>query len=182
MAPQIFQNLIEIAQIRPLTDSENEQLQKLFLNHPHLKEVWQDELALNALLHRATVASPSDELTESVMAKIHQYNENTLSEESLSSRFSFVNLLFGYFKHPVAISAVCVLALIMTIQSVSQKNSTPIDKEMVRGVAVMPELTESLSADMWTTDTLQDFPAIVYSVEVEKMIDKELLLAMKEIK
>ncbi len=182
MAPELFQNLVETAQVRSLTENETALLKKLFLNHPHLEEVWQEEMALNALVHRATISSPSDNLADAVMQKIHETNKCSSSKKSLLNESSILNLFFRYCRHPYSLSFASLLIVFVTFQWINEHDSRPLDAQVIRDVSVIPELTEKLSADMLATDTLQDFPAIVYSIEVEKMIDKELLLAMKEIR
>jgi len=180
MAPQIFQHLVEIAQVRDLTPDENHQLMELFEKHPELKDEWFQEKALSALLLRSTISSPSDDLADRIMDQITTQPDRV--DTPVPSRSNIWHAFLLLLEKPYFVAAAC-LCVVLPLTIFVVKNQTK--PEAYPSIALkfenLPELDKELPSPIWTTEALQDIPAILYSLEVEKMIDEELLLALQSV-
>lgn len=166
-----------------MDESEQEELKSLIKKFPELEAIWSEELALNALLRRATVAGPSEELADLVMDEIRKSDSSGSASNHWISEIGrgFLSAV----RRPVVASLVSVgfvtagvigFIIIPGSETDYRWNSNEIES----AASMIPGIDEIMPSGIWNIQTLEDFPAIVYSAEVESMIDKELLVAMQQ--
>lgn len=176
MAPHKFQELLEVSQHRPLTTEEKSSLEALFLEYPELRTEWQSEMALSALLNRAFVSEPSTDLLDSVMLELerNQPQPGHSVASRLFDRFSRISF------RPSVLIPFSMAAVVICSLTLLDRSSFYPETSSIKALS-SPEFAEGASAIL-APDTIHDFEAILYSVEVDKMVDKELLTALESLR
>nr|MBI1231026.1 hypothetical protein [Cytophagales bacterium] len=171
MIPIRYQELLEISHQRSLKAEEFVELEKIFCAYPDSRAQWQEDKTMDSLLKQLSVSAPSVDICHRVMHTIQQENmQKCARKQSIFRYLSF----FAKVDQPI--SAIGAAIFLFSLSGVFLINETETFK--VDGhnpdyeLNSLPGISNS---DVPSPDVLQDFAAIIYSAEVEKMIDTDLL-------
>ena len=156
-----FQDLLEIARRRPLTESEESRVESYLAAHPDARREWDDEQGLNQLLGQLDGVPMSSNFT----ARVLQAAQRESSPTRAVDRVSWFDSLFIFFRaHRLATATIIVVLGLMAVQQYRQRERA----RVVESLANLPNV-----------EMLQDFDAIARLSQVRGTADEDLLAALQ---
>lgn len=171
MIPIRYQELLEISHQRSLRAEEILELEQIFCVYPESRVQWQEDKTMDSLLKQLSVSAPSLYVCHRVMLDIQKENN-----EKTARNLPVLSYLRIFSTASQSTFAIGTAMFLLFLSGVFLMTEHKVDLGDAKNPGYeLNSLPGISSADVPSPDVLQDFAAIIYSAEVQKMIDTDLL-------
>lgn len=171
MIPIRYQELLEISHQRSLRAEEILELEQIFCAYPESRDQWQEDKTMDSLLKQLSVSAPSMDVCHRVMHAIQKENSQKTAGKLTLLRYLRISSTAS--QSTFAIGTFIFLLILSGVFLLMEHKADWVDSK-IPGYELnsLPGLS---NAEVPSPDVLQDFAAIIYSAEIQKMIDTDLL-------